>query len=203
MTVLIVQLAGVAVFLAVTLVLGVSLRNRPESQIAETLSRVSHLAFWFGLILPWTVGLFTPGSAALDKLAGLPALPLPLWLRIAGGGVLVAGVIVMQLSIARLGRAGRGAPALKLTSTVVATGPYAVVRNPMALGFYLGLLGGAILSGSTYVMLYTCLGIIPVHLFNLRFFEELELTLRYGESYERYRSSTPFLIPRLKPHDND
>ena len=204
MTVLVIQLSGVAVFLIVTLVLGVSLRRRREARYGETLSRVSHLAFWFGLVLPWAVGLFVPGPAALDRLVGLPPLPLPLWLRIAAGGVLlVAGVAVMQLSISRLGHAGRGAPALKLTSAVVESGLYAVVRNPMALGFYVGLLGGAVLSGSTYVLLYTCLSVIPVHLLNLRFFEELELTLRYGESYERYRGSTPFLIPRLRPRAVD
>ncbi len=201
MAVLIIQLSGVAAFLVATLVLGVLLRRRPQGQFAESLSRVSHLAFWFGLVVPWAVGLFVPGPAALDRAAGLGSLSLRAWLRFGAGGLLlVAGVVVMQLSISRLGRKGHGAPALKLTSAVVASGLYAVVRNPMALGFYLGCFGGAILSGSTYMLLYTCLGIIPVHLLNLRFFEELELTLRYGESYERYRDSTPFLIPRLRPH---
>lgn len=199
MAVLIIQLSGVVGFLAATIILGVLLRRRHDGRFAEALSRVSHLFFWFGLVLPWAVGLFVPGPAALDRLTGLAPLPLSLWLRIAlGGMLLVVGVVVMQLSISRLGRKGHGAPALKLTCAVVASGLYAVVRNPMALGFYLGCLGGAILSGSTYVVFYTCLGIIPVHLFNLRFFEEVELTLRYGESYERYRESTPFLIPRLR-----
>jgi protein-S-isoprenylcysteine O-methyltransferase Ste14 len=187
-------------FLVVTLVAGTLLRRRREPASAESLSRISHLAFWLALVLPWAVGMFVPGPAALDRLAGPAPLPLPQLPRIAVGGVLlVAGVVVMQLSISRLGKAGHGAPALKLTSAVVASGLYAVVRNPMALGFYLGLLGGALLSGSTYVLAYTCLGVIPAHLLNLRFFEELELTLRYGESYERYRQTTPFLIPRLGP----
>ena len=200
MAVLIIQLSGVVVFLIVTLVLGVLLRRRREGRHAESLSRVSHLAFWFCLVLPWALGFLVPGPAALDRLVGMPPAPLPPWIRIVFGSVLlVAGVVVMQLSISRLGRAGRGAPALKLTSAVVASGLYAVVRNPMALGFYVGLFGGAVLSDSTYVLLYTCVGVIPVHLLNLRFFEELELALRYGESYERYRESTPFLIPRLRP----
>lgn len=200
MGVLIGQLAGVGAFFIVTLVVGTLLRRRRELAAAESLSRISHLAFWLGLVLPWAVGMLLPGPSTLDTLTGLAPLPIPTLPRTALGVVLlVPGVAVMLLSIARLGRAGRGAPALKLTSVVVASGLYSMVRNPMSLGFYLGLLGGALLSGSTYVLVYTGLGVIPVHVFNLLFFEELELTQRYGESYERYRESTPFLIPRLRP----
>jgi protein-S-isoprenylcysteine O-methyltransferase Ste14 len=96
-----------------------------------------------------------------------------------------------------LGQHGKGAPAFKLTSNVVSNGVYGWVRNPMALGFYLATLDGALLAGSTYMLLYTAIGVISMHLLNLKFFEELELSLRYGDSYEAYRSSTPFLIPRL------
>ena len=97
-----------------------------------------------------------------------------------------------------LGKQGRGAAAFKLTETVVSTGVYGPTRNPMALGFYLGLLGGVVMSGSAYMLLYTVLGAIPVHAFNLWFFEERELALRYGESYRRYLEATPFLIPRVR-----
>jgi protein-S-isoprenylcysteine O-methyltransferase Ste14 len=96
-------------------------------------------------------------------------------------------------------RRGRGAPAFKLTSSVVDTGVYALTRNPMSFGFYAGCLGGALLTGSSYLLLYTVLGVIPAHLFNLKFLEELELRLRYGQSYERYRASMPFLLPRFRP----
>lgn len=198
--VLVTQLAGVGLFLVLSVVLGLLVRGTLEGRSAERLSRVSHLAFWLGLVLPWMLGLFVPGPSALDRLVGLSPLPLHLWLRVTFGGLLlVPGAAVMQLAISRLGRSGHGAPALKLTSAVVSKGLYAAVRNPMSLGFYVALLGAAVLSGSSYVLLYTCLGVIPVHLLNLWFFEERELTLRYGESYERYRAATPFLIPRLGP----
>jgi protein-S-isoprenylcysteine O-methyltransferase Ste14 len=129
---------------------------------------------------------------------GLPPLPAPLWLRIVVGlPLLVGGVALMQLSISALSRRGEGAPAFKLTASVVDTGVYARTRNPMALGYYVGCIGGALLSGSSWITLYTLFGVITAHLVNLRFFEEFELSLRYGESYERYRRSTPFLIPRL------
>ena len=53
------------------------------------------------------------------------------------------------------------------------------------------------ISGSTLLTLYVLFGVVPAHLFFLRFFEELELELRLGESYKEYKQKTPFLIPRL------
>jgi len=41
------------------------------------------------------------------------------------------------------------------------------------------------------------LGIIPAHILFLKFFEELELELRFGSSYLEYKRRVPFLIPRL------
>lgn len=34
-------------------------------------------------------------------------------------------------------------------------------------------------------------------IFFLKFFEELELELRFGESYKQYKQKVPFLIPKL------
>lgn len=198
MIVFVVQLAGLAIFILGTVVLGLLLRRTPTLQRAVSLSRVSHLLFWLGLVVPWTVGVFFPGGQALDNLAGLPTLRVSLAARlIVGLPLLVVGVVTMQLSINGLRRQGRGAPALVLTQTVVDSGVYAAVRNPMAVGFYTALIGGALLTGSTYVLVYS-FGIVGAHVFNLKYFEELELGIRYGESYERYRSSTPFLLPRRR-----
>lgn len=198
MAVLLAQLSGLAIFVVGTVALGLALRRNPCAQEAKRLSRVSHLLFWLGLVLPWTVGVFYPGGAAMDRLVGLPALPFPPAARcVIGLPMLVGGIALMQLSINALSRKGRGAPALKLTQTVVDSGIYGAVRNPMALGFYVALLGGATLLRSSFVMLYT-LGIVAARAFNLVFFEETELAQRYGEPYERYRAVTPFLVPRPK-----
>lgn len=197
MFVLVSQLAGLALFLAATLVLALALRRSASSDHAPALSRVSHLLFWFGLVMPWTVGVFYPGGADLDILVGLTSLPIGLVVRLVIGVPLLAvGVVLMQLAITELKRQGRGAPALVLTATVVNTGVYGMVRNPMALGFYPALLGGALLTGSSYIVLYS-VGIIAAHAFNLKCFEELELVRRYGEAYEDYRSTTPFILPRF------
>jgi protein-S-isoprenylcysteine O-methyltransferase Ste14 len=41
------------------------------------------------------------------------------------------------------------------------------------------------------------MGIIPAHLLFLKFFEELELELRFGDTYKQYKQKVPFLIPKL------
>jgi len=199
MIVLILQLLGVAVFVLGTLVLAVLVRRRPEPAVGAATRRASDVLFWSALVPPWALGIFVPGPAALDKIAGLPPLPLSLALRVVlGGAMLVVGVAFMQLAMGALRHQGQGAPAFKITQAVAERGVYALVRNPMALGYYLGCLGGAVLAGSTYMVLYSALGVIPAHLLNLKLFEEFELSLRYGESYDSYRDSTPFLIPHLR-----
>ena len=67
----------------------------------------------------------------------------------------------------------------------------------MSLGYYLFLLSVGFMSGSTLFTLGVLLGLIPAHIFFLKFFEELELEFRFGESYKQYRQKVPFLIPKL------
>jgi protein-S-isoprenylcysteine O-methyltransferase Ste14 len=65
----------------------------------------------------------------------------------------------------------------------------------MSLGFYLWVLGVALITGSTAFTIGVLFAIIPAHLLCLLYFEEFELRLRLGAEYEAYRRSTPFLIP--------
>jgi protein-S-isoprenylcysteine O-methyltransferase Ste14 len=92
---------------------------------------------------------------------------------------------------------GSGANAFRLTRQIVAGDIYKYTRNPMSLGYYLLSPSLGFISGSTLVTLAVLLGLVPAHLFFLKFFEELELGLRFGESYEQYKQKAPFLIPRL------
>jgi len=91
---------------------------------------------------------------------------------------------------------GSGANAFRLTKHIVEADIYKYTRNPMSLGYYLFLLSVGFMSGSTLLTLGVLLGLIPAHVFFLKFFEELELELRFGESYLEYKKSTPFLIPK-------
>jgi len=65
-------------------------------------------------------------------------------------------------------------------------------RGPVVL--MVGALG--LLIGSTYMTLGALLGVIPAHIFYLKYFEEYELELRMGQSYVEYKQRIPFLLPR-------
>lgn len=190
-------LFGLIVFLAGLGISGAWLRKHPSKENAEKSSRVMHFLFFACLGVPIVVAFFSPGLRHLDRLVGLPPLPFqPLFLAV---GILLAlpGLYLMGTSNLSLRALGSGANAFRLTRRIVAADIYQHTRNPMSLGYYLIGLSIAFLSGSMLITLYVVLGIIPAHLFFLKFFEELELDLRFGEPYQRYKSGVPFLFPRM------
>jgi protein-S-isoprenylcysteine O-methyltransferase Ste14 len=198
MQVIVIQAFGIVVFLVGSIWLAGIIRRPGNSRVAENASRISHAMFWIALVLPGTIALFYPGLTAYDEFFGMPSLPAPpMW--IAPGIVLLSvGSVLLVSSNRFLFKKGRGAAAFLLTEQLVTDGLYGRTRNPMSLGFYAVCVGIGMIAGSLTVTLGALLIIVPVHLINLKYFEELELELRYGHSYVDYRRRVPFLIPRLK-----
>lgn len=191
------QLAGIAAFLVVTVFLGLAIRRDPTKEAAQRLSRISHAFFWLGLV-PLYAGVVTPGLTHFDEVVGVPALPWPIARWVVGAPLLLLGVFFVVASIRALKKLGQGAMAFNLTRSVVVSNVYERVRNPMSLGLYLQFVGVSLLVGSTSLLLGSLCLYIPVHAFNLWFFEERELSARHGAAYDAYRARVPFLIPRLK-----
>lgn len=198
MGVVIIQAVGVLVFLAGSIWLGKVVRGGADGTLAENASRISHLLFWGALVLPGAIGLFHPGIGAYDGLLGLRSIPEHPIRLVAGVALLVAGVLLMAASNRFLITRGKGAPAFLLTEHLVGDGPYGRVRNPMSLGFYAACAGIGVTAGSLTVTLAVLLIVMPIHIFNLKYFEERELELRYGDTYLHYKSRVPFLIPGFK-----
>jgi len=151
--------------------------------------------FFAGLSPPPIIAVFYPGLTHLDELVGFRSLsPRPFFLAI---GIILAlpGVYFLVAPNISLRKIGSGANAFRLTKKVVDSGVYAVTRNPMSLGYYLLALAIAFVSGSTLATIAVLFTLIPAHLFYLKFFEEVELELRFGESYREYKRKVPFLIP--------
>ncbi len=192
------QLGGIVVFTVGTLILGIILRQRPEKTFAERTSRVSHLLYWACLVVPGLLGFFFPGLTHFDGLIGVPSLPRRAAAVLIGLVLLLPGIYLSGVSNAALNRLGHGAAAFKLTKVVVQSAIYERTRNPMSLGYYLVAAGIALLAGSTYLTCVAFFLLIPAHAFNLKYFEELELELRYDESYREYKKRVPFLIPRFR-----
>jgi protein-S-isoprenylcysteine O-methyltransferase Ste14 len=180
-----------------SIVLGIWLRNNPSKENAERSSRVMHFLFYAGQVLPLVVAFFIPGLTHLDTLVDLPSLPGKLVFLVLGILLVIPGAYLMAVTNRLLRSRGSGSAAFILTRRVVDDDIYKRTRNPMSLGFYLLALGIAFISGSTFATLAVLLGIIPSHLLFIKYFEEKELELRFGESYLEYQKTVPFLIPRL------
>ena len=195
MIVLYLGLVGLIVFTAGAAILGLCLRKNPSKANAEKSSRIMHFLYFAGLGLPVVVGLFSPGITRLDQLAGMDPLPWKTTFLIVGIIIEIIGLYYFVMSNKLLRAMGSGANAFLLTKKIVETDVYKFTRNPMSLGYYLGGLGLGFISGSTLFTLYMLLGIIPAHLFFLKFFEEFELELRLGKSYKEYKQNTSFLFP--------
>lgn len=85
--------------------------------------------------------------------------------------------------------------------TLVISGPYAHLRNPMLTGVFLLLFGlGALFRSLSLVLLFTPLFIF-INAWELKAIEEPELEKRFGAEYVQYRKRTPMFFPRLKKGD--
>jgi len=197
MVVLYLGLLGLLAFIMGVGILGLWLRRHPSKVNAEKSSRIMHFLFFAGLGTPILIGIFYPGLTHLDELIGLNPLPLKPFFLITGIILAILGLYFLGISNNSLRALGSGANAFRLTKQIVEKDIYKYTRNPMSLGYYLFSLSVGFMSGSTLLTFCVLLGLIPAHVFFLKFFEELELELRFGESYKQYKQKVPFLIPKL------
>ena len=148
----------------------------------------------FLVVAPGTVALYVPWAMTRWR---LPEPRPSFWI---GGAVLViVGSVGLLDSFRRFAVEGLGTPApIYPTRTLVATGLYRHVRNPMYCGVLATILGQALVFHSGEVFLYGLAVAIAFHLFVL-LYEEPRLLATYGESYEAFRRGVPRWIPRARP----
>jgi protein-S-isoprenylcysteine O-methyltransferase Ste14 len=137
--------------------------------------------------IPWLVSGWRPhdweGTAWVVPVA---------WIAIALG-------VAFLLHAFALFALHRGTPApVAPTETLVVTGVYRFVRNPMYLAVLTIILGQALLFGSWGLVLYAAIALIAVVTF-VKGYEEPTLTSTYGEQYLNYRRNVPGWLPRLTP----
>ncbi len=125
-------------------------------------------------------------------------MPWKLFFLVLGILLALPGLYYLGVTNKVLRKPGSRANAFRSTKQIVAEEVYKRTRNPMSLGYYLFSLAIAFVSGSTLIMIGVLFGIIPAHIFFLKYFEEFELELRFGESYLEYKKSVPFLFPSFK-----
>ena len=118
------------------------------------------------------------------------------WLGVA---LLLLGAVLLVETFARFALQGLGTPApIAPTKSLVVTGSYRFVRNPMYVAVVSLILGQALLLGSLGTLVWGLIVWLTVHCFVLTY-EEPTLSRTYGEQYDRYRSNVRRWIPRLTP----
>jgi protein-S-isoprenylcysteine O-methyltransferase Ste14 len=119
--------------------------------------------------------------------------------RVVGALLVALGIAALLECFARFAIKGRGTPApIAPTETLVVTGLYRFVRNPMYVAVVSAILGQALLLGSTRLLAYALAVWTAFHIFVLAY-EEPTLRQQFGESYDRYRAHVRRWIPRLVP----
>jgi len=151
----------------------------------------------FTAIAPYFVGLRFPDyprrvySAPADTGLGA-SLPR----AILGNAFLLLGAGIYPWCAWDFALKGMGTPApLDAPRTLVVTGLYRFVRNPMYLGVACLIFSQAVMGGSVPVLVYLCFVIACFHLFIL-LYEEPHLRRVFGEQYEDYCRKVRRWIPR-------
>jgi protein-S-isoprenylcysteine O-methyltransferase Ste14 len=114
---------------------------------------------------------------------------------------LLLGFSVLNLSASGfLSHRGHGTPLpVDCPRLLVVTGPYAHVRNPMAIAGLGQGLAVVLWLGSWFSLVYVALGVLAWQ-YVARPAEEADLTRRFGAAYDAYRSEIRCWWPRLIPY---
>ena len=139
-------------------------------------------------LVPWLITDWRP----------LPPGDGPGALRWTGLILIAAGLAVVLEAFARFAWEGLGTPApVAPTRTLVVSGFYRFVRNPMYVAVAALIFGQAVLFANLAVALY---GVVIVAAFDtfVRLYEEPTLREAYGGVYTAYCAVTPRWIPRIR-----
>ena len=162
-----------------------------QGRIKAALGSLAFLVLAPGIVaglIPWLITYWQP----------LPPSDLPGALRWAGLILIAAGLVVVVEAFARFAWEGLGTPApVAPTRTLVISGFYRFVRNPMYVAVTALIFGQAILFASWGVALYGVVIAATFHSFVL-LYEEPTLRETYGEEYVAYCAATPRWIPRFR-----
>lgn len=119
--------------------------------------------------------------------------------RFAGGGLVAIGLACLVDCFVRFAIKGHGTPApVAPTESLVVSGLYRHVRNPMYLAVVAVILGQGFFLGSVALLKYAGLVWAFFHAFVL-LYEEPTLGTRFGVQYAAYRAQVRRWWPRATP----
>jgi protein-S-isoprenylcysteine O-methyltransferase Ste14 len=140
-------------------------------------------------VIPWAISAYRMETALLG-------LEPTRWLGVV---LLFLGAVLLVETFSRFALQGVGTPApIAPTRTLVVTGSYRFVRNPMYVAVVSLILGQALWFGSVGTLIWGFVVWLTVHAFVLAY-EEPTLRRTYGEQYDCYRANVRRWLPRLTP----
>jgi protein-S-isoprenylcysteine O-methyltransferase Ste14 len=166
------------------------MRSRPMSLLASAL---------FLVLAPGTVAVYVPWL--ITRWRSGPVPPNMDGLRLLGFLLALAACGVLLDAFWRFAWIGRGSPAPILpTDSLVVSGFYRFVRNPMYVAVVSIILGQAMWLWRWELVTYAAVVLTCFHVFVL-VYEEPKLRTTFGQSYHRYCRHVRRWIPRLRPWD--
>ncbi len=152
------------------------------------------------LVFPFTVTVVIPVWLGRGLASTWPPEGVAEWSAALFGILLgAAGIALFVSTVDRFGREGRGTLApWDPPDTLVVSGPYSYVRNPMISGVVLILLAEALVLRSPVHFWWAAI-FFGINALYIPLLEEPMLRARFGDSYDEYRRAVPRLIPRWTP----
>jgi len=135
--------------------------------------------------------------AAGQLVAGSSAAAAPTWgpLQVAGVVATVSGSALTLWCVLIFARTGKGTPIpIDPPRYLVTRGPYRVVRNPMALGVGMALLGVAAYYESPRLLSAVALFMLAIHVMVVTY-EEPTLRRTFGAEYVAYSERVSRWLP--------
>src|SRR5262249_21581025 len=137
--------------------------------------------------IAWAPALL--GGLGADRLYPLPFVPASLPRVWIGAAVVAAGVALAVWALVTFRNAGTRVETYKPTTAIVAQGPYALTRNPIYLGMFLGQIGFAIGFDSLWLLAMLALFFLVIR-YGVVAREEAYLERKFGKVYLDYKSRT-------------
>lgn len=166
-------------------------------RVAKPATATRHVLATAGQVV--VVWGFALGLLPALTVAAEDALDIPRWTATAralpAAALFAVGSAVGLTSAWIMATRGKGTPIpFDAAAELVVVGPYRYVRNPMAVSAIVQMLGVACAYGSAGCVVLAIGGGVVWHVV-IRPPEERFLADRFGEAYERYRTTTKLWIP--------
>jgi protein-S-isoprenylcysteine O-methyltransferase Ste14 len=123
------------------------------------------------------------------------SLPLPVWLRWVGVGLMAACLPLIYWIFSSLGKNVTPTVVTRQEHTLVTHGPYRWVRHPLYTVGFLAFAGLSLAAANWFIAGVLVLGMIPLTLRTP--LEEARLVERFGDEYRAYMQRTGRYLPKL------